>query len=89
MIDVVSHDVIRLVVLWCESKDLDVFVVSNQHSFLIELKGLSEPLNTTLAKTDVLVLQLGFSLKEGRDRSTRDYSNLYGLRYFFLAYGSC
>ena len=59
-----------LVVLWTISEDLDVILISNQHSSFGEFKGLAEALNPLLAEAHIFKAKLGARLKEGRHWTT-------------------
>ena len=80
----VGDYVIRLVI-FREAKDLDVLRIGNHNSLLVELKRLSEALDTPLTEANVLVPNLSPSLEQRCHGATLNNSHLDRLGLLLLA----
>jgi len=71
--------------LFVVTKDLNLFAVCHQDSFLIELKGLAEAFGASLAEADVFVPDLGPRLEKWGYGAALNHFDFDGLRRLLLA----
>ena len=76
LIDVISEDLERPIVLNRETKYLNLVLIGDKYTFLVEFEGPTEALGSPLREIKELVLQIGPGLEQRSDWATHNHFNL-------------